>query len=126
MFQSKTLFVVGAGASQEVGLPTGRGLRETIASKVEFEFDSGHLERGDRNIWMALDLHVEQLRREFPPRVLSTQQELENCFNAGRHIASAMPQALSIDNFIDAQQNEKVEVCGGPPPWLVPRASLVS
>ncbi|MCG8433278.1 MAG: hypothetical protein MJA83_04530, partial [Gammaproteobacteria bacterium] len=113
MFQSKTLFVVGAGASKEVGLPTGKELKETIASKVDFHFDyRGHPERGDTAIWRALVLHAEQIQREHRPGEPSAQQELDNCVNAGRHIANAMPQALSIDNYIDMHQDSKIEVCG--------------
>jgi hypothetical protein len=34
VFRSKTLFIVGAGASQEVDLPTGTQLKDIIAKKL--------------------------------------------------------------------------------------------
>jgi len=42
MFKSKTLFVVGAGASQEAGLPTGTELKSIIAEKLDITFDHGN------------------------------------------------------------------------------------
>jgi hypothetical protein len=41
MFQSKTVFVVGAGASHEFGLPLGTGLASDIARKLTFRLDEG-------------------------------------------------------------------------------------
>jgi hypothetical protein len=34
-----TVFVIGAGASSEVGLPTGEGLKEEISSLLNGSFD---------------------------------------------------------------------------------------
>jgi NAD-dependent SIR2 family protein deacetylase len=39
MFRSKTLFVVGAGASSEAGLPTGYELKNKIAELLNFHFE---------------------------------------------------------------------------------------
>ena len=38
MFESKTVFVLGAGASHEVGLPVGSGLAEIISKKLDIRF----------------------------------------------------------------------------------------
>jgi hypothetical protein len=55
MFKSKTLFVVGAGASCEVGLPTGEKLKGLIAQKVNIAFSDGVKQRsGDHEITEAL------------------------------------------------------------------------
>jgi len=40
MFQPNTVFVLGAGASHEVGLPLGSELKRIIANKLDFEYDS--------------------------------------------------------------------------------------
>ncbi len=47
MFAKKTLIIVGAGASKEVGLPTGEDLASEIAAMLEFRFDFGRLVEGD-------------------------------------------------------------------------------
>lgn len=39
MLPSKTVFIVGAGASFEVGMPVGIKLRETISAKLDIRFD---------------------------------------------------------------------------------------
>ena len=39
MFQSKTVFVLGAGASHELGLPLGSGLAKIISRKLNLRFE---------------------------------------------------------------------------------------
>ena len=113
MFRSKTLFVVGAGASKEAGLPTGKELRETIAEKLDLRFDAGRrLKSGDPHIFAALEWHVSEAKRQHRPGGNGDQVGLDAYLRAGWHISEAMPQALSIDNFIDAQQDRQVELCG--------------
>jgi hypothetical protein len=41
MFNSRTLFVVGAGASEELGLPLGSGLARDISAYVDFKDGGG-------------------------------------------------------------------------------------
>ncbi len=57
MFRSKTLFVVGAGASKEVNIPIGTELAEEIANLLYFEFDHfSKLQKGfpiSRPTWIA-------------------------------------------------------------------------
>lgn len=38
MFKRKTVFIVGAGASKELDLPMGDGLKGIIAQKLFFEW----------------------------------------------------------------------------------------
>lgn len=59
MFESKTLFVVGAGASAEIGLPVGSALLETIADKLKISFQGGHRQSsGDPDIAEVIRLYV--------------------------------------------------------------------
>ena len=37
--KKKTTIIVGAGASKEVGLPTGCELKKVIAEMLDYEFD---------------------------------------------------------------------------------------
>lgn len=106
MFDSKTLFVVGAGASKEAGLPTGNELKASIASKIDIQFESGYkLIHGEPEIVDALREHVKDAN--------GGQGDINPYLHAGWHIRDAMPQANSIDNFIDAHQgNELIETCG--------------
>ncbi len=105
MFQSKTLFVVGAGASKEARLPTGNELTATIANKVDIQFGEFTKQlRGSFEIARALTLHVKDVDGQ--------PGDVNDYFAACWHIRDAMPQASSIDDFIDHQGDDKVELCG--------------
>ncbi len=97
MFQSKTLFVVGAGASNEARMPTGNELTATITNKIDIKFRDFEQISGDNAIASALKSHVADI---YPYQLA--------CW----HIRDAMPQAASIDNFIDHQGDDKIELCG--------------
>lgn len=103
MFIKKTLIVVGAGASNEVDIPTGEGLKNRIAQMANIKFRGGvEMVSGDKMIYEA----VQQLSNRNLPTVNSYLQ-------AGRIIHDAMPQAISIDNFIDSHQgNKEIEIVG--------------
>ena len=106
MLNSKTTFVVGAGASSEAGLPTGRELTATIAGMIDIKFDHDLTQiSGDHVIYEALREHV---RGED-----GGDGDIYDYQQAGWFIRDAMPQASSIDSFIDTHQdNEKVKLCG--------------
>ena len=106
MFQSKTLIVVGAGASKEVGLPTGNELTDTIADKVDIKFrDFNEQFSGDCEITSALRFHA----RDVDGRPGDINSYLHACWR----IRDAMPQAISIDSFVDDHQgDEMIELCG--------------
>lgn len=106
MFERKTLIVVGAGASFEVGLPVGKELKRRIAELLDIRFEDGYRQAtGDRTICDAFRIVVEEdgsPRRDISPY-------LHVCWR----IRNAMPQALSIDNFIDVNQgDDKLELSG--------------
>ena len=104
MFSKKTVFIVGAGGSKELGLPVGDELKDAIAAKLNFAFQDGiSLISGDRRIYQAIqrDLARRQTRNGNP------------YWSAGRAIAAAMPQALSIDNFLHTHyDDEKIVLMG--------------
>ena len=60
MFRRKTLIVVGAGASMEVDLPSGKELTREIAKLLDLEFDAGTQKRGDYLLWEACKAHAKQ------------------------------------------------------------------
>jgi len=108
MFNRKTLVIVGAGASKEANLPTGDDLKLKIASLLDIQLvadpDMPDLSRqvhGDNVILQALKLRVQQ------------PSDLDSYLHSAWHIRDAMPQAISIDNFIDTHSgNAKIELCG--------------
>ena len=97
MHSEKTVIVVGAGASQEAGLPTSADLKTTIARYLDIKFQVMQQISGDPIIAAALRTH----------------RDINQYFYACWKIRDALPQAISIDNFIDAHQgNKEIELCG--------------
>ena len=103
---SKTLFVIGAGASFEAGLPLGSELKKKIATALDIRFKHGYEQvSGDEGF-------VEYLRFESRERT-GGAVDLNPFLRECRKIAASMSQAPSIDNFLDAHaENEKLVFCG--------------
>jgi hypothetical protein len=104
MVKKKTLLIVGAGASSEVGLPVGDGLMDNIRDSLNIQlsdFDKWK-GRGDRVVYRALRLAAKQTGTNVAAYLL-----------AARRIREAMPLARSIDNFIhDNREDKFIEHCG--------------
>lgn len=100
------VLVLGAGASREVNLPTGAELKQTIASLLDIRFQHGsRQESGDEAITQALR------------QIASTRDLGRGDINPLLHVCwrirDAMPQAMSIDNFIDSHRGiEDIATCG--------------
>lgn len=106
MIERRTTLIIGAGASAECGLPIGAGLKERIASLLDIRFEHGYRQMsGDYTICEALRIAVANAT---PPG-----RGINPHLHAAWRIRDAMPQALSIDNFIDTHQgDERLELCG--------------
>jgi len=98
-------FVVGAGASNEVDMPTGYGLKAAVAKALAFGADNfGRLEGGDPKVREALY----QLAQSG-----NASGNINKYFESALLIKRAMPQAPSIDNFIDSHRADpKIAECG--------------
>lgn len=92
MFKSPTVFVVGAGASQEANLPLGSELTSRIASLLNLSVEYGHqISSGDSLIYHGLRQLVDNHGWE------------KNSFIASaRSVAEAMDLAQSIDTFLES------------------------
>ncbi len=106
MFNKNTIIVVGAGASKEANLPTGHELKQKIASVLDIRFDGMSRKiSGDPVVYEALR---ETIRRDNP-----NDGNINSYLEAAWIIRDAMPQAISIDQYIDAHQgNDKLKLCG--------------
>lgn len=105
MFIARTVFVVGAGASEEVGLPIGSELATRIATILDFRFPDGYTQKsGDRFAFEALRKYAENCKED--------SEHINRLVTAGRAVRDAMPLAKSIDNFVDAHRgNKDIEIC---------------
>jgi len=101
MLSSKTVFIVGAGASQEVGMPIGWELRDIIAQKLHMRFEHGHkfIGKGDTDILDRLHFGY--------------KDALNSYLDACALINGGIGFSASIDDFIDIHRTDsKVAVCG--------------
>lgn len=102
----KLVLVVGAGASKEASLPIGNELKKQIANVLRFPFEYGvEKKSGD-------DLILDTLRK-LSSQVKSPCGDFHSLVRASRRISDAMPQAISIDNFIDQHRSDiQIAICG--------------
>ena len=100
MSPKKTVIVVGAGASQEAGLPTGDKLKQEIDQLLKFNRLMGGSMRD------ATGDHIIR-------KALSFSQDSGRYFEACKTIRAALPLVTSIDSFIHDRQGEtEIEFCG--------------
>jgi hypothetical protein len=90
-------FIVGAGASAELGLPTGRELVEEIERVAHFTFDDfGQFSSGDRILMQAFGQLPNPPDKRWNPNGLA---------NVATKVRANMGLAPSIDFFLDSKQN---------------------
>lgn len=99
---TRSVFVIGAGASCEFSLPSGEMLKRSIASKLNFSMDDlGRYHGGDSEIRLALTLKSNE------------NPTFNNWIDSTSLISRAMPLASSIDNFLNIHSdNEVVKFAG--------------
>lgn len=105
--RDRVVFIIGAGASAEVGMPVGEQLKPVISDLLDLEVDQfhSHIGKGSQQIYQALHKHTDNLKH-------NTGLFHEYLYE-GKHISKALPLGQSIDNFIDNHRgNEKIELCG--------------
>ena len=104
MFRSKVIFILGAGSSQEVKLPTGEELIELLVNKLTFKFegypkDPINLAETDRDVYLTI-------KNNF-------RQDLGQYLNAAKRLSLTLPNSISIDNALHAHRHDKyMETCG--------------
>lgn len=97
MIKKKTVLIVGAGASCEVGLPTGKDLRAQIQRKIDIRYDFNKQISGDFQIAAALTKHVRSIG----------QRDINPFLRCAWQLHKALPQCISIDNLLDAHRGEQ-------------------
>jgi len=93
-----TVFVIGAGASKEVGLPTGEELKGVIAKLLDLRWHHGVQVGGDSDIDDAI---------KYAMPMGGVNESYKKTIQSALHIRDALPQAISIDNFVDAHRDDE-------------------
>jgi len=103
MFRAKTVFVLGAGASVEVGFPAGDGLLKQIVDLSNVGFEFNRQTKGDRLFVDALRVLMDE-----GGAVDKLNEHIRACWQ----LAKSAGQALSIDNVIEALEDPMVDLVG--------------
>lgn len=98
MLSRRTVFVVGAGASAELDLPIGEGLKSWIADALALDPNSRDGIFKDKHVETAVRSYVME---EEPSQRERTYKAFEE---AATVITKALPFALSIDQYLDSQR----------------------
>jgi hypothetical protein len=98
MRAAKTVFIVGAGASNEVGIEFGRSFVDIVSGKLNYRFDRGCLVCGEGGDGDILEV-IERLARDRPS---------QNSFlAAAQRLREGLGFARSIDSFLDVHRDDK-------------------
>ncbi len=101
------VFIVGAGASKEAGLPLGSELKNKISEALDIRFDSAGYQR------ISGDPRIEQAFRLITQGPNGRPGDINPHLYASWKIRDAMSQAASIDNFLDAHRDDPLIIeCG--------------
>jgi hypothetical protein len=101
VFKRRTVFIVGAGASAEFGLPVGGGLAQKIARMMDIRFEYGTkpIGEGDMQLYTQLTNGMRDHVREFQQAALL--------------IRDGIQLARSIDDFLDMHRSSQFVVTYG-------------
>ncbi len=101
----KLVLVVGAGASNEIGLPLGSELKKRIATALNHQYEFGQLKRGTGSLLIesAYKLITQKVNNGFVG-------DINPYIQAGWMVRDGMHQAISIDNYLDAHKDNRLMI----------------
>src|SRR6266567_2107965 len=94
MFKRRTLFIVGAGGSQEVGFPVGTTLAASIGSALKVvggAYSETRPSFRDKELFYELQRYLGQ----------DPQGQLTEYWDAAKLVSSGITLANSIDDFLN-------------------------
>lgn len=98
MIRDATTFVIGAGASSELGFPTGDALKDRVVELLGPELYMGRYRISDDLIHDAIIYRLNEIgRRSKPP-------DYSEFISAAQAISKAMPHCRSIDDCVGINQ----------------------
>lgn len=103
MFRAKTVLIVGAGASEEFGFPLGAALLRDVADRVDISYEFNRLKRGDHIV-------ADALRNALSAS--TNVEQFNNHLHSAWQLVKSSKQAISIDNVLDALEDENASRVG--------------
>jgi hypothetical protein len=107
MFHSDTLFIIGAGAGDEVRMPLGTDLLSQAASLLDIRYESGiHQVSGSPNISQALRNYVHYISN-------GQDHDINPYLHSAWNVRDAAQLAKSIDDVLFRLSDDKKAIlCG--------------
>lgn len=105
MFRQKTTIVVGAGASCEIGLPSGEELKDRIVALLATTNENAYGLKSDTMI-NAVKWRLGQADTFYASGIAPAGPEAGQIKEAAKRIGRGLPLALSIDNFLHSHQDD--------------------
>jgi hypothetical protein len=96
MLDRPTVFVIGAGAGFDIGMPLGDDLADQIAGGVHFYYEHGNLTKGNAHMAAALQRISQHGKTNWEAFLI-----------AGRMIAGGMKYTRSIDNYVHTHSDKE-------------------
>ena len=102
MFKVPTVFVIGAGAGFDVGMPLGDKLSRIVGEKLRITFEGNQQTSGDSLIMEAMRQHAK-----------ANGQNANVYRRAAFGVAGGIAYSRSIDSYLHAHKDDKpLQVCG--------------
>lgn len=102
MINKETTFIIGAGSSCELELPSGAQLKENI---------SAILKTSDSNFYRFSDRRIQDTFRDrYDLRNHESAEKMLSYSVAAQRIVDGLPMAISIDNFLHTHRNDEAIV----------------
>ncbi len=103
----RTVFVIGAGANVEIGMPDGIKLKSEIAYLLNLDKIGLSEDQKHQTIRSAIEVYSRKLNDSI------NHDRNAGLLNVARVVSGAMPYSISIDNFIAAhKENHDIAFCG--------------
>ncbi|MBN2017278.1 MAG: hypothetical protein JW794_04000 [Candidatus Cloacimonetes bacterium] len=103
--EKETVFILGAGASQEVDLPTGVELKDNISSLLDIHYDDWNRKISGSDL---IDKAFRILTKTGGP-----DDDIRTYIQKSWQIRDSLPLATSIDDLIDSHRDDNmIATCG--------------
>jgi hypothetical protein len=102
----KTVFVIGAGASAEIGMPIGSELKKIISRTLKLDAHYTDEKPDEKSVVVDAIKYYSENKK-------SQGTYTKDPFHCALEISKALPLADSIDNYLNSHRDDKdIEMCG--------------
>jgi hypothetical protein len=97
---TNTVFIIGAGASCELGMPAGPQLKKKVKSSLDFKFERGYIQTSGSERILNEIQNMQRLGE-------INQSTFDKFFQSAKIFTKGLCFAPSIDNYLNAHETNK-------------------